>query len=49
VNDSEKGHIRVFDVKPDGTLESGQVFAELKDPGKKGVNITKVHEPQHHS
>ncbi len=37
VNDSEKGHIRVFDVKPDGTLESGQVFAELKDPGKKGV------------
>jgi len=37
VNDSEKGHIRVFDVKPDGTLENGQLFAELKDPSKKGV------------
>jgi gluconolactonase len=37
VNDSEKGHIRVFDVKPDGTLENGQLFAELKDPTKKGV------------
>jgi gluconolactonase len=37
VNDSEKGHIRVFDVKSDGTLENGQLFAELKDPSKKGV------------
>ncbi|MBD2018179.1 SMP-30/gluconolactonase/LRE family protein [Microcoleus sp. FACHB-53] len=37
VNDSEKGHIRVFDVKSDGTLENGQLFAELKDPSKNGV------------
>jgi gluconolactonase len=37
VNDSEKGHIRVFDVKSDGTLENGQLFAELKDPSKQGV------------
>ena len=37
VNDSEKGHIRVFDVKPDGILENGQLFAELKDPSKQGV------------
>jgi len=37
VNDSEKGHIRVFDVKSDGTLENGQLFAELKDPSTKGV------------
>jgi gluconolactonase len=37
VDDSEKGHIRVFDVKPDGTLENGQIFAELKDPSKSGV------------
>jgi len=37
VNDSEKGHIRVFDVKSDGTLENGQLFAELKDPSKEGV------------
>ncbi|MBD2125688.1 SMP-30/gluconolactonase/LRE family protein [Microcoleus sp. FACHB-1] len=37
VNDSEKGHIRVFDVKSNGTLENGQLFAELKDPSKNGV------------
>lgn len=37
VNDSQKGDIRVFDVKSDGTLENGQLFAELKDPSKKGV------------
>jgi gluconolactonase len=37
VDDSEKGHIRVFDVKPDGTVENGQIFAELKDPNKSGV------------
>ncbi len=37
VNDSEKGHIRVFNVKPDGTLENGRIFAELKDSSKKGV------------
>ena len=37
VNDSEKGHIRIFDVKSDGTLENGKIFAELKDPNKQGV------------
>jgi gluconolactonase len=37
VDDSEKGHIRVFDVKPDGTLDNGRIFAELKDPTKQGV------------
>ena len=37
VNDSQKGHIRVFDVKPDGTVANGRVFAELKDPSKQGV------------
>jgi gluconolactonase len=37
VNDSEKGHIRVFEVKLDGTLENGRIFAELKDPSKSGV------------
>jgi len=36
VNDSEKDHIRIFDVKSDGTLENGKVFAELKDPNKVG-------------
>jgi gluconolactonase len=37
VSDSEKGHIRVFQVKPDGTLSKGQVFAELPGPKEKGV------------
>jgi len=37
VNDSQKGHIRVFDVKPDGMLENGKLFAELKPPGKEGA------------
>ena len=37
VNDSEKGHIRVFDVKPDGTLENSQLFAKLKPPSQQGA------------
>lgn len=37
VNDSEKSYIRVFDVKSDGTVENGRLFAELKDPSKEGV------------
>lgn len=37
VNDSQEGHIRVFDVKSDGTLENGQLFAQLKDSSKNGV------------
>ena len=37
VNDSQEGHIRVFDVKPDGTLSNGRIFATQKDPNKKGV------------
>lgn len=37
VDDSEQGHIRVFDVQSDGTLANGRVFAELKDPSKQGL------------
>lgn len=37
INDSEKGHIRVFDVKPDGRLENGKLFAELKPPSEEGA------------
>jgi gluconolactonase len=37
VDDSQEGHIRVFDVRKDGTLANGRVFAELKAPGKRGV------------
>jgi sugar lactone lactonase YvrE len=36
VDDSYKGHIRAFDVRPDGILSNGRVFAELKAPGKPG-------------
>lgn len=37
VSDSEKLHILVFDVKPDGTLSEGKVFAELTGSTDKGV------------
>ena len=37
VNDSQKGHIRVFTVKADGTLDQGRIFAELKPRGKEGA------------
>lgn len=37
VSDSEKLHIRVFDVKSDGTLSNSRVFAELPGPKNKGV------------
>ena len=37
VADSEKLHMRVFDVKADGTLTNGKVFAELPGPKDKGV------------
>jgi len=37
VNDSEEGHIRVFDVRSDGMLKNGKVFAELELPSEKGA------------
>ena len=37
VNDSEKGHIRVFEVKSDGMLANGKVFAEMKLPSEEGA------------
>ena len=37
VNDSQEGHIRVFDVQADGTLTKGHVFAEMKEPAQRGV------------
>jgi sugar lactone lactonase YvrE len=37
VNDSEKSHIRVFDVKPDGMLVNGKRFATLKSSKKEGT------------
>lgn len=34
VNDTPRLHIRVFDVKADGTISGGQVWAELTGPGE---------------
>jgi gluconolactonase len=33
VNDTERGHIRVFDVRTDGTLAGGSVWAETRGEG----------------
>lgn len=37
VSDSENGQIRVFQVKSDGKLSNGRVFAQLQEPEEKGV------------
>ncbi len=37
VNDSQEGHIRVFDVQPDGMLDNGKLFAELEPPSEEGA------------
>jgi gluconolactonase len=37
VSDSQKQHILVFHVKPDGTLDKAQVFAQLPGSTDKGV------------
>ncbi|NJL51574.1 MAG: SMP-30/gluconolactonase/LRE family protein [Hydrococcus sp. SU_1_0] len=37
VNDSEKGHIRVFDVQSDGMLAKGKLFAKLKPSSEEGA------------
>jgi sugar lactone lactonase YvrE len=36
INDTERMHIRVFDVKGDGTVAKGRVFAEVTGDGEKG-------------
>jgi gluconolactonase len=33
VNDTERGHIRIFDVKTDGTLDNGRIWAETTGNG----------------
>lgn len=37
INDSQENIIQVFDVKPDGTLANGRLFADMKSPGKDGA------------
>jgi len=34
INDTARQHIRVFDVRPDGTLTGGKVWAETRGEGK---------------
>ena len=36
-SDPNENLVRVYDVKPDGTLAKARVFADLKSPGKDGV------------
>jgi gluconolactonase len=42
VNDTEKQHIRVFDVKPDGTLANSRVWAETKGQGQGAPDGMKI-------
>lgn len=42
VNDTDRGHIRVFDVKPDGSIAGGQVWAETKGDGPGAPDGMKV-------
>ncbi|HSV73263.1 MAG TPA: SMP-30/gluconolactonase/LRE family protein [Chthonomonadales bacterium] len=37
VGDSQENVLRVFDVRPDGTLGPGRVFADLRSPGVDGA------------
>lgn len=36
IDDSREQHIRAFAVADDGTLSNGRLFAEMRDPAKKG-------------
>ncbi|HVX83121.1 MAG TPA: SMP-30/gluconolactonase/LRE family protein [Devosiaceae bacterium] len=42
VNDTERGHIRVFDVGADGELTGGSVWAEVKGEGAGGPDGMKI-------
>jgi gluconolactonase len=42
VDDSRRGHIRAFDVGPDGSLADGRVFAELDAPDEGAPDGMKV-------
>jgi len=42
VNDTERMHIRVFDVAGDGTLRNGRIWAELKGEGEGAPDGMKI-------
>jgi gluconolactonase len=47
VNDTERGYIRRFDVKPDGTLAGGQVWAQLTGEGQGAPDGMKIDSQGH--
>src|SRR5205807_3036376 len=47
VNDSNRGHIRVFDVRPNGTLTNGRVWAETQGAGKGVPDGMKIDSEDH--
>jgi len=42
VNDTDRQHIRVFDVTPNGTLTNGQIWAETKGDGEGAPDGMKI-------
>ena len=42
VNDTEKNHIRVFDIQPDGSIDTGKIFAEMNSKEQGGADGMKV-------
>ena len=42
VNDTDRGHIRVFDVKADGSVTGGRVWAQLKGEGNGAPDGMKI-------
>jgi gluconolactonase len=42
VNDTDRQHIRVFDVQSDGTLSNGRIFAETAGPGEGAPDGMKI-------
>ncbi len=48
VNDTDRQHIRVFDVKPDGTLANGRVWAETTGEGAGAPDGMKIDSRRQH-
>ncbi|MEK7397180.1 MAG: SMP-30/gluconolactonase/LRE family protein [Candidatus Poribacteria bacterium] len=44
VGDTDRKHVRAFDVKPDGTLANGRIFADLSAEKQNGPDGMKVDE-----
>lgn len=42
VDDSRRRHIRAFDVRPDGTLANGRIFADMESPDQGSPDGMKV-------